>query len=147
MQRPPRAPEESLFSGGLTRHVIWVGTAIGLLALALGAFYFDESNPADTRWQTMIFTALAFMQMGQALASRSTHTSIFTLGLRSNPVLLGLVLLTAVLQLLVIYVPFLDTFFQVTPLTAPELLLCVGLGVFTLLLIEVEKWWLRRRIV
>jgi Ca2+-transporting ATPase len=145
MQRPPRAPEESLFSGGLTRHVIWVGAAIGLLALGVGAFYFDAENSADTRWQTMIFTALAFMQMGQALASRSTQTSIFTLGLRSNPVLLGLVLLTAVLQLLVIYVPFLDRFFQVTPLAAPELLLCVGLGVLTLLLIEAEKWWLRRR--
>ena len=52
---------------------------------------------------------------------------------------------TAVLQLIVIYVPFLDQFFQITPLSALELLLCVGLGVGMLLLIELEKAWLRRR--
>lgn len=145
MKRPPRAPQESLFSGGLGRHVVWVGLAIGLLALGVGLLYHDAANPADARWQTMIFTALAFMQMGQALASRSTRESIVTLGLRSNPVLLGLVGVTAVLQLTVIYTPFLDQFFQVTPLSARELLLCVGLGGLTLLLIELEKAWLRRR--
>lgn len=145
MKRPPRAPQESLFSGGLGRHVVWVGLAIGLLALGVGTFYYDATNPADMRWQTMIFTALAFMQMGQALGSRSTRESIVTLGLRSNPVLLGLVGLTAVLQLLVIYVPFLDQFFQVTPLSGAELLLCLALGLLTLLLLELEKAWLRRR--
>jgi P-type Ca2+ transporter type 2C len=145
MKRPPRAPQESLFSDGMGRHVVWVGLVIGLLALAVGGFYYDATDPADVRWQTMIFTALAFMQMGQALGSRSTRESLVKLGLRSNPVLLGLVGLTAVLQLLVIYVPFLDQFFQVTPLSGPELLLCLALGLLTLLLLELEKAWLRRR--
>ncbi|MFZ1396797.1 MAG: cation-translocating P-type ATPase [Candidatus Promineifilaceae bacterium] len=145
MQRPPRSPQESLFSGGLTRHVIWVGLVIGLVALGLGVVYHAPDNPANTRWQTMIFTALAFMQMGQALASRSTTASLASLGLRTNPVLLGLVAVTAVLQLIVIYTPALDQFFQVTPLSAGELLLCVGLGVGVLLLIELEKVWLRRQ--
>jgi Ca2+-transporting ATPase len=145
MSRPPRAPQESLFSGGLAWHVVWVGLVIGLTALAVGALYRNPAEPADNRWQTMIFTALAFMQMGQALASRSTLVSIFTLGLRSNPVLLVLVLVTAVLQLLVIYVPFLDQFFQITPLSAGELLLCIGLGVGMLLLIEAEKVLIRNR--
>jgi Ca2+-transporting ATPase len=145
MKRPPRSPSESLFSHGLARHVIWVGLVIGLSALGIGAYYGDEANATGSRQQTMIFTVLAFMQMGQALASRSTTASIFTLGLRSNPVLLTLVLITAVLQLAVIYVPFLDQFFQITPLTAGQLLLCVGMGLAMLLLIELEKTWLRRR--
>ncbi len=145
MKRPPRAPQESLFSGGLAQHVVWVGLVIGLVALGVGALYRDPTNPADNRWQTMIFTALAFMQMGQALASRSRLESLWSLGVLTNPVLLGLVGVTAVLQLIVIYVPFLDQFFQITPLSALELLLCAGLGVGMLLLIELEKAWLRRR--
>jgi Ca2+-transporting ATPase len=144
MKKRPRSPQESLFSGGLTRHVIWVGLVIGLAALAVGVLFRDGANPADTRWQTMIFTTLAFMQMGQALASRSTEESLASLGLRTNPVLLGLVALTAVLQLLAIYVPFLDQFFQITPLNGLELLLCVGLGGLMLALIELEKALLRR---
>jgi len=144
MKRPPRAPQESLFSGGLTQHVIWVGLMIGFLGLGVGALYYDVDNPADNRWQTMIFTSLAFMQMGQAVASRSTQESFVSLGLWSNPVLLGLVVITAVLQLIVLYVPFLDQFFQITPLRAGDLLLCVALGIAILLLIEVEKARLRR---
>jgi Ca2+-transporting ATPase len=145
MKRPPRAPQESLFSGGMAQHVIWVGLVMGLVALGIGALYYDAANPADNRWQTMIFTVLAFMQMGQALASRSTSESIGSLGLLSNPVLLGLVVLTAVLQLIVLYVPFLDQFFEITPLGVGELLLCVAMGVVMMLLIEAEKAWFRRR--
>ncbi len=144
MQRPPRRPQESLFSGGLRRHMVWVGLAIGLTALGVGALFHNPAIPTDNRWQTMIFTTLAFMQMGQALASRSTRVSLFALGLASNPVLLALVVLTAALQLMVLYVPFLDRFFQITPLRAGELLLCAALGIAMLLLIELEKAWLRR---
>ncbi len=145
MKRPPRSPQESFFSGGLMRHVVWVGLVIGLAALAVGILFYNSENPADNRWQTMVFTALAFMQMGQALASRSTRESLWSLGLFTNPVLLGLVVVTAALQLMVLYVPFLDQFFQITPLSLQELLLCVALGVVVLVLIELEKAFLRRR--
>ena len=145
MKRPPRAPQESLFSGGLTRHVAWVGLVMGATALLVGALYFDPTTPSDNRWQTMIFTALAFMQVGQALASRSTQASILSLGLGSNRVLLLLAGLTILLQLLVLYLPFLDQFFQITALAVYDLLLCVALGLGMLLLIELEKTWLRSR--
>lgn len=145
MKRPPRAPQESLFSGGLTRHVAWVGLVMGATALLVGALYFDPTTPSDNRWQTMIFTALAFMQVGQALASRSTQASILSLGLGSNRVLLLLAGLTILLQLLVLYLPFLDQFFQITALAVYDLLLCVALGLGMLLLIEIEKAWLRSR--
>jgi Ca2+-transporting ATPase len=145
MQRPPRAPQETLFSDGAGRHVVWVGLTIGLLALGAAALFYDPANPADMRWQTILFTALAFMQIGQALASRSTRVSLLTLGLRSNLTLLGLAVATAVLQLIVVYTPFLDQFFHVTPLSALELTLCVALGGLTLALLETEKAWLRRR--
>lgn len=145
MKKPPRLPQESIFSGGMGAHVIWVGVAIGLMALAAGLLYFDPANPADKRWQTVIFTSLAFMQMGQALGSRSSQESLFSMGLLSNPVLLGLVLLTIVSQLAVVYLPALDQFFQVTPLGWNEMLLCAGLGLATLILLEVEKVWMRRR--
>ena len=60
MKRLPRSPKESLFSGGLTQHVIWVGLVIGLVALGVGALYRDANNPSDNRWQTMIFTTLRY---------------------------------------------------------------------------------------
>ena len=59
--------------------------------------------------------------------------------------LLALVVTTILLQLAVLYLPFLRQFFEVTALSGIELLLCTGLGVGMLLLIEVEKVFLRRR--
>ena len=143
MKQPPRDPGEGMFAGRAGRHVLWVGGLIGVLALVLGAFY-RQAGADDATWRTVIFTALAFMQVGQALASRSSRESLATLTLRSNPVLLGMVGLVIVLQLTVIYLPALDRFFQVTPLAPAELLLAAGLGGLVLAAIEVEKWWYRR---
>jgi len=137
MNQPPRPPQASLFSGGMGWHVLWVGLFIGLITLAIGVLYFDVANKV---WQTMMFTTLAFVQIGQALASRSTRLSLFKLGLRSNPTLLVMVLLTFGLQLAAIYLPFLDEFFEVQPLSTVQLLICILAGIFTFLAIEGEKW-------
>ncbi|MBE7530602.1 MAG: cation-translocating P-type ATPase [Chloroflexi bacterium] len=142
MKRPPRSPQASLFSEGLGRHVIWVGCLIAIVGLAIGYFYYA---PGDQTWQTMIFTTLAFLQIGQALASRSSRASLFSMGLRSNPSLLILALVTFGLQLIVIYLPALERFFQVDPLSLPELLVCLVAGSLAFIAIEIEKWWLRRR--
>lgn len=142
MERPPRSPTAGLLGEGLLRHVAWVGVLIGILALAIGGAYFGRGGGA---WQTMIFTSLAFMQIGQALASRSSEASLFSLGVRSNVTLLVMVLVTLALQLMVIYVPFLDQFFQVTPLSPVNLLVAVAAGMAVFTGIELEKSIKRRR--
>ncbi len=145
MQRPPRGRQEGFFSGGLWRQVIQVGLIIGVAALAIGVIFHDPAAPANRRWQTMIFTTLAFLQIGQALASRSAQESLFTTGVRSNPALLGLAIVTILAQLAVIYLPFLRDFFQVTPLTPAELAISAVVGSLAFVGIELEKWLARRR--
>jgi Ca2+-transporting ATPase len=142
MRRPPRDPRAGIFSEGLGKHILWVGALIGAVALLAGWLTLDQ--PENT-WQTMIFTTLAFLQVGQAIASRSSRESPFKLGLGSNPVLLAMAVLTIVLQLLVIYVPFLDRFFNVVPLSPTNLLLAAVLGSAAFWAIEIEKWFLRRQ--
>jgi Ca2+-transporting ATPase len=144
MNRPPRQPQASLFNDGLGRHIIWVGIFIGLVALGVAYATYDPANAEDETWQTMLFTTLAFLQVGQALASRSSRESFFSLGWRTNPTLLLLVLMVLGLQLLVVYLPALESFFHVDPLTLPELLICVIAGSLSFWAIESEKWWLRR---
>ena len=144
MRRPPRNPQAGLFSDGLGVHVLWVGLLVGVVALLVGWLYFDPANPDDKTWQTMIFTTLAFLQVGQALASRSSRESFFSLGLGTNLTLLGLAAVVVVLQLAVLYAPFLEQFFQIVPLAPRDLLVAVGFGTLAFLAIEVEKWVIRR---
>jgi Ca2+-transporting ATPase len=81
--------------------------------------------------------------MGHALAVRSRE-SLFKVGLLSNKALLGAVLLTFVLQMAVIYVPFLQDLFKTSALTLGELLLSLVLSTVVFWGVEVEKWLARR---
>lgn len=144
MERPPRLPQASLFNQGLGRHIAWVGAFIALVSLAVVAVFYDPVHPEDQTWQTMLFATLAFLQVGQALASRSSRESFFSQGWHTNPTLLWLILAVVGLQLLVVFLPALESFFHVDPLSLLELLTCVLLGSLAFWAIEVEKWWLRR---
>jgi Ca2+-transporting ATPase len=143
MRHPPRRPDESIFGEGLGWHVIWVGVVMGLIPLLLGYFYWR--NDASGPWQTMVFTTLTFAQMAHVLAIRSNHYSLFTIGLLSNKPLLGAVLLTAALQLAVIYIPFLQELFKTVALPLNELAYCIGLSAIVFVAVELEKWRLRLR--
>jgi Ca2+-transporting ATPase len=136
MKRKPYSPTEGVFSRGAGAQTIWVGVMIGTLALALGAWYFFSGNPA---WQTMIFTSLAFMQVFQAISSRSEKESALKMGLAGNPLLAGMVALVVVLQMLVIYAPAFSHFFEVIPLGAVDLVIATGAGVVVLIAMEIMK--------
>ncbi len=139
MRRPPRNPTAHFFSGGLGIHVLWVGILIGIIALAVGYFYFDPNDPSDKTWQTMIFTVLAFLQVGQAMGSRSIHKANFSLDFRSNPTMLLMIIAVFGLQLAVIYLPFLDEFFNIIPLSALDLALCFALISLVYLPVKLER--------
>ncbi|MBI5298347.1 MAG: cation-translocating P-type ATPase [Chloroflexi bacterium] len=136
MKRPPYSPKEGVFSRGAGVQVIWVGALIGALALGLGAWYYFRGLE---QWQTMVFTFLAFAQVFQALASRSSKDSFLKLRLMSNPLLAGMSALVVALQLTVLYVPFLAGFFGVVPLSLCDLSIAIGTGIILLVVMELEK--------
>jgi Ca2+-transporting ATPase len=136
MKRKPYSPTEGVFSRGAGFQTIWVGVLIGALALGLGSWYFFTGRP---EWQTMIFTSLAFMQVFQALASRSAKESLFKQRLMSNPLLAGMALVVIVLQMAVLYIPALNSFFEVVPLSGCDLSIAAGAGVIVFVLMELEK--------
>ncbi len=135
MRRPPRAPQAGLLDVSARRHILWVGILIAALTLGVGYAYYA---PNDKTWQTMMFATLAFTQIGHALGLRAAGDNVLK-SLVVNPAMIGITLLTIVLQIAAIYVPFLDTFFGVTPLSAADFGLCVLLGVVIWVAVEVEK--------
>ena len=142
MRRPPFHPKENIFGRGMGRHILWVGLLMGLVTLGMGYWAWSAGK---AHWQTMVFTTLTLSQMGHALAIRSNRDSLFALGILSNKPLLGTILLTFVLQLAVIYVPFLQEFLETTALPAADLGISLLLSLVVFLGVEVEKWIIRRR--
>ena len=141
MQRPPRDPRESIFALGLGLNVIWVGVLMAAVGLVTQAW---SIHIGDAHWQTMVFTVLCFSQMGHALVSRSEYEYIFRLGVFSNRPLVGAIALTFILQIAIIYMPFLNKIFNTAPLTWKELGLCLLISTITFHAVEFEKFIKKR---
>lgn len=135
MSRPPRHPQESIFAHGLGIYTIWIGLLMGVLCLLTQVW----AIKTDSHWQTMVFTVLCLSQMGNVLSIRSEKESFFKLGLFSNMPLIGAFLLTFVLQMIIIYTPFLNPIFKTEPLTFFELIIAIGISSIVFFMAEIEK--------
>ena len=78
------------------------------------------------------------------IAVRSETISLSRIGIFSNPLLLAAVIFTLCLQLMVIYVPALNSIFHTQPLPLFDLAVCLGISSLVLVAVEIEKWFVRR---
>jgi Ca2+-transporting ATPase len=135
-------PKEGKFLPGLESQVIWLGMLMGSLGLALGSWYYFTGHE---EWQTIVFTFLAVAQVFHALASRSSRDSFFKKGSARNLLLVAMSFLVVLLQLLVLYVPAVRSFFNLNPIHPFDLLVVIGTGALVFLVIEVEKSLRRKK--
>jgi Ca2+-transporting ATPase len=95
----------------------------------------------------VIFTVLTVSQLFHSVAVRSETASLFQVGLFTNLPMLLAVSLTLALQLAVIYVPALNAIFHTQPLPLPDLAACLALSSTVLVVVEAEKWLVRRGLI
>jgi Ca2+-transporting ATPase len=163
MQRPPYSPQESIFSRGVGLHIAIIGPVVGLLLLVVGYWQWQQlglpnllqirdeahrnellADPKVLLWGTLMFTALALMQVGRALSSRSFIESFWKQPLRTNKTLVGLILAVVALQLSVVYTPSVQTFFSAVGLSGVNLGLCIAFAMVVLAIMELVKAFARR---
>jgi Ca2+-transporting ATPase len=146
MRRPPFSSRESIFARGLGSYMVRIGIVFAIITIALMVVaynYFPE------QWKTMVFTSLCLSQMGHAIAVRSNSQLAIEVNPFTNPYLLWAVTVTTALQLMLVYVPFLQEFFGTTPLTSQALLICIGFSSLLFVWVELEKLfirWSKRRV-
>lgn len=146
MRRPPYSPRENIFGRGMARNILWIGLLMGIVSLGVGWLYWRvDPHASPAIWQTVTFTTLTLAQMGNALATRSNHDTIFQIGLLSNKAMLGSILLTFVLQLAVIYLPFMNRAFSTTPLSLRDLSISLVFSLIVFVMVELVKWISQRR--
>jgi len=149
MLRPPHKPQESIFARGLGLYIVRIGIVFAVITIALmsRAHEATRGSASPEAWKTMVFTMLCLSQMGHALAVRSERP-IWTVAPFSNPSLLVAIAATTVLQILLIYLPPLQSFFGTYPLSLSQLAVCVGVSTLLFVWVELEKlflrWWRSR---
>ena len=143
MHRPPYPPNENIFARGLGIDIIWVGLLMGFVSLGVGWWYWLQGAPVELM-RTLVFSTLTLSEMGYVMAIRSNRDSLFTIGPFSNRALVGAVLLTTILQLSLIYIPFMQNLFETVPLTWQQLLIVLVLATTLFWAVEIQKWLKRR---
>ncbi len=147
MERKPVRQNRNIFAGGMGYNMAVEGCMIGslaLLAYTIGRVFFDYSPEIPMIGRTMAFAVLSFSQLVHTFNMRSEE-SLFRIGFFSNRKLVLAALTCVVLQAAVIVVPPLAQVFKTQMLSPVQWLIVGGLSLVPLLVVEVEKRFLKRR--
>jgi calcium-translocating P-type ATPase len=145
MRRPPRRPGAPI----LGEHALW---RIGFVSLLIGGatiavFLFEERRGYSMQMaQTMAVNTLVLGQVFYLFNSRFLRESSLRLDLLfTNRVVWIAIAVLVVLQLMFVYVPFLNLWFHSAPIPAGSWLLPIIIGLVIFLAVEAEKAILQKR--
>ena len=91
----------------------------------------------------MAFVTLSVSELLRAYTSRSEHHGLHQIGVLSNHSMQWAVLASLAIILAVVYLPFLNLFFDTEPLLWREWAAILPLILVPSLAAEINKWWLR----
>jgi magnesium-transporting ATPase (P-type) len=148
MSRPPRRLTDRVIDKKMTLGVVFVGVVMAVVTLL--ALDIDlpggivEGSGSLTEARTLAFTTLVLAQLFNCFNARSDRVSAFH-HLFTNGVLWAAIGLSVVLQVAVVYVPFLNDAFGTARLGGGDWLLCAALASTVLWTDELRKLVGRRR--
>lgn len=137
MDLKPRGKNESFFSNGLGLKIAIEGFIIGTCSLAsyiIGHFIFKNEEVA----QTMAFLTLSSTQLFHAYNVKSNHT-IFRKESFKNKFMNFAFIVGFILQFFVIYCPYVNTIFNLSPLSIIQLFISLFLALVIVIIIEISK--------
>ena len=146
MERDPRKVDEPILNREIVGRIFLISTL--LLVGSFGIFTMSQNSGASVEEsRTLAVTLFVVVQSFYLLNCRSLSKSIFKVNFFSNKyVLVGIFLMFAA-QGAYIYLPFMNTIFQSAPIGFESWVLMLGYGIFSLLIVEIEKLiWRKKRV-
>ena len=141
MRRPPRPPEERLFS--LQTIGVAVMQGMSVLAVCLGVFLLARNDHSAEAARALTFATLVVAFVVIILVNRSWTRSALAMLRVPNAALRWVLIGTCALLTVVLLVPVAQDLFHFAPLHAKDLILSLGAGLTCVLWFELFK--LRKR--
>ncbi|CAF0829589.1 unnamed protein product [Didymodactylos carnosus] len=148
MERPPRSGKESLITPWLFFRYMAIGRQQshhfqcrggGKAWEDIDCDVFDDPHP-----MTMALSVLVTIEMLNALNSLSENQSLIKMPPWYNKYLLFAIALSMSLHVMILYIPFFNTVFQICPLTTEEWFAVIKISIPVVLLDETLKFISRR---
>lgn len=150
MDRKPRGRKFSFLSGGIGSSIVYQGILEGLITLGvygLAIMFPVHSGNAAVHADalTMAYATLALIQLFHAFNVKSTYQSIFKVHPFKNKMFNIGVAVSFIMVALTIVVPGFNSLFHVTELNLLQWAIVLGAGVLMILIVEIVKFFQRRR--
>jgi P-type Ca2+ transporter type 2C len=139
MQRKPRSPKESILSWRLSWNILFQGLLVGGSAFTMFAYSYSRHPEQLNEARAMTFCVIVYAELLRALAARSQTLTWGQLGFFSNPTLLAAILVSGMLQVGVVILPFTQPVFSVATHATGEWLLIAILALTPVSVIEIAK--------
>ena len=139
MKRRPIPANIGIFTKGRIYRVGYQGLMIGTLTLLAYRIGIHEDPSNVVIGQTMAFAVLSLSQLVHVFNIRSKTQSIFKTGVFSNMYLVYAVLISFVMMIAVLFIPFLQNIFKVVTLSPRDILIVAGLSFMPLIIVEIFK--------
>ncbi|KAG6901686.1 hypothetical protein C0995_009176 [Termitomyces sp. Mi166 len=138
MRRPPRKKNAPIITKRLLLRVLFSASIIVIGTLFVYVFALDDDH-MSRREQTMTFTCFVFLDLVSAVQNRGLGCGLF-----QNKMLVGTVSVSALTQLALVYVPFMQRIFQTAALSPTDLSVILSLAALSLVLHEGRRSYERK---
>jgi Ca2+-transporting ATPase len=137
LKRPPRRPDEPIL--GREEWIAIAFTGVIQTAATLGTFAWAlrSRNLAEAR--NLAFTVLVFGELFRAFAARSPTRLFWEMGVFTNVTLLGVVLVSALVQIGIHHIPGTERLFQIGTISMEDCALSVLIGLIPVSVVECTK--------
>ncbi len=140
MQQQPRPPREPIINKFMQLGVVIQTIAITATTLVAYGIGLGHSDPRFA--ETMAFVTLSMSELVRAFTARSERYPLLKIGIFTNKWMNVAVLVSIVLVLMVVYVPFLNDIFDTLPLGLTEWELIIPLFMIPSLAAEGVKYFI-----
>jgi Ca2+-transporting ATPase len=145
MKQPPRPPREHVINRNMAIGIAVIGIADAVAILTVFYLALQRYPEQVMMAQTIAFVTLCGSELLRAFTARSERHSLFSIGVFSNRWMVWAVLASFLAVLLVVYVPFLQPFFDTLPLSASDWRLMLPFFLVSPVTMELLKLYFRSR--
>ena len=138
MTRPPRAPDERLFSWGMIMWSIFQGGVSFVLLAGVYAFAIWKGY-GDAQVRTLVFFALVASILSLIIVNRSFDGSIFIALRRKNRALIYVVASVVCISSAILLIPATTSLLEFAPLGIQDLAIAIATGAGAILLLQFMK--------
>ncbi len=142
LERPPRPPAEAILGKSQWINILLTGTLQAIVTISAFQWALGSHGLADAR--NMAFSVIVFIELLRSFAARSDELLFWEMGAFSNLRLLAVVIASVALQITIHHLPWTERLFGISPISMPECLGGLLLGLIPVTALELYKLVRRR---